>query len=93
MSFQYKSGNLHPAIERDRRMCAKAERNDDRGIQIGGHVRPNVGLDVELDVEMDAPRGSRRRDGDPADARRLVVAAARCAACASSEAEPARSAA
>jgi hypothetical protein len=87
MSFQYKRGNLHPAIERDRRMCAKAERNDDRGTQIGGHVRPNVGLDVE----MDTPRGTGRWDGYPADADSLVVAAAGSAACASSEAEPARS--
>jgi hypothetical protein len=73
MSFQHNNGNLHPAIDQRRRMRVKAERNDDRGTQIG--------LDVDI---MDAPRGSCCRNGVSADAHRLVMAAARSAACAGS---------
>jgi hypothetical protein len=73
MSFQHKNRELHPAIDQHRRMCVRAERNDDRGTQIG----------LEVDI-MDAPRGTCCRNGVSADAHRLVMAAARSAACAGS---------
>jgi hypothetical protein len=73
MSFQYKNENLHPAIEHDRRMRAKAERHDDRGTQIG--------LGAGASFGMDAPRGTCRRNGVSADAHRLVMAPARGAGC------------
>jgi hypothetical protein len=68
MSFQNKIRDLHPAMNQDRRMCVKAERNDDRGLQIG------------MEFGTDAPRGTCGRNGVSADAHRLVMAAARSAA-------------
>ena len=64
MSLQNKNSELHPEMNQLRRMGAKAERDDDRGTQIG------------LDDGTHAPRGTRRRIGVSAGARRLVMAAA-----------------